>query len=231
MKPRFASRARSASCVRRDARRVGPVVDFNMRRKYMSGMMSRRQFITTTALGASVAVGTHFARSAGPDDAFDFTKPLDGWETISGKWTVEDVPGASLNGRALVQRATDNEYNVIVAPGGPYRNVDVSVRFKPISGSEDASGGIVVRFSEGRYYVVRANALEDNFNLYYYDRDRHQISGARVKAPALGQWHSLRISAEQDRIKGWLNDELLIDQRDKRFTSGRVGLWTKADSV
>ena len=143
---------------------------------------------------------------------------------------IEDVPGAS-RGKALVQRATNNAFNVIVAPGGPYTDVDVSVRFKPISGSEDASAGIVFRFSEGRYYVVRANALEDNFNLYYYDRSRHQITGARIKAPALGQWHKLRITAEGDRIKGWLNDQLHIDHHDSRFTSGRVGLWTKADSI
>jgi hypothetical protein len=47
-------------------------------------------------------------------------------------------------------------------------DVDVSVRFKPMSGREDASGGIVLRFADGRYYVVRANALENNFRLYYY---------------------------------------------------------------
>jgi hypothetical protein len=105
------------------------------------------------------------------------------------------------------------------------------VRFKPISGGEDASGGIVFRFSEGRYYVIRANALEDNFNFYYYDRGRRQITGSRVKAPALGQWHKLRITAEGDHIKGWLNDQLLMDHRDSRFTPGRVGLWTKADSI
>ena len=67
--------------------------------------------------------------------------------------------------------------------------------------------------------------------MYYYDRGRHQITGARAKAPALGQWHKLRITAEGDHIKGWLNDQLLIDHRDSRFTSGRVGLWTKADSI
>jgi 3-keto-disaccharide hydrolase len=89
----------------------------------------------------------------------------------------------------------------------------------------------VFRFSEGRYYVVRANALEDNFRFYYYDRGRRQIDGARVKAPALGQWHALRIRAEGDRIQGWLNDQALIDSRDERYKSGRVGLWTKADSV
>jgi hypothetical protein len=161
---------------------------------------------------------------------FDFTRPFEGWRTATGNWGIEDVSGAS-QGKALVQRATNNSFNVIVAPGGPYTDVDVSVRFKPISGSEDASAGIVFRFSAGRYYVIRANALEDNFNLYYYDWGRHQITGARVKAPALGQWHKLRILAEGDHIKGWLNDQLLIDHRDSRFTSGRVGLWTKADSI
>jgi hypothetical protein len=131
----------------------------------------------------------------------------------------------------LVQRATDNGFNVIVAPGGPYDNIDVSVRFKPMSGREDASAGIVFRFAEGRYYVIRANALEDNFNFYYYDRGRRQIVGASVKAPALGQWHKLRIIAVRDRIQGWLNDQALIDLRDSRFASGRIGLWTKADSI
>ena len=79
--------------------------------------------------------------------------------------------------------------------------------------------------------MIRANALEGNFNLYYYDRGRHQVDGASVKAPALGQWHKLRIRAEGDRIQGWLDGQALLDRRDSRFTSGRIGLWTKADSV
>ena len=182
-------------------------------------------------MGASMPIGDRGSWAAEPEVHFDFTRPLEGWETVTGKWAVEDVPGASQGGPALVQRATDSAFNVIVAPGGPFTDVDVSVRFKPMSGREDASGGIVFRFSEGRYYVVRANALEGNFNFYYYDRGRREITGVSVKAPALGQWHKLRISAEGDRIKGWLNDKLLIDQRDSRFATGRVGLWTKADSI
>jgi len=193
--------------------------------------VTRRHLMTAAAVaGASMSIGKRFAWSAS-ERSFDFTKPLDGWTTVSGKWAIEDVPGASQAGRALVQRATENEFNVIVAPGGPYDNVDVSVRFKPMSGREDASAGIVFRFSEGRYYVIRANALEDNFTFYYYDRGRRQLSDASVKAPALGQWHKLRVTAVGDRIQGWLNDQGLIDRRDSRFKSGRIGLWTKADSI
>ena len=192
--------------------------------------ISRRDLTAgAAALAASASVGRS-ATAAGAERRFDFAKPLDGWETITGKWAIEDLPDAR-GGRALVQRATENAFNVIVAPGGPYGDVDVSVRFKPISGREDASGGIVFRLADGRYYVIRANALEDNFRFYYYDRSRHQIDGATVKAPALGQWHTLRVTAEGERIRGWLNDQALIDRRDGRYTSGRVGLWTKADSV
>ena len=169
--------------------------------------------------------------SAAAGNQFDLSKPLEGWDAISGQWTIQSVPGASRNGMALVQRATDNEYNVIVAPGGPYRDVRVSVRFKPISGREDASGGLVFRFSEGRYYLVRANALEDNFRLYYFDRGRRMLSTTSIKAPALGQWHQLQITAQGDRIQGWLDEQVLIDERDARFASGRIGLWTKADSI
>jgi len=150
-------------------------------------------------------------KGAEPEMRYDFIQPLDGCETVSGTWVIEDVPGASQGGKALVQRAIDKAFNVI-APGGPYANIVVDVRFKPISGREDASGGIVFRFSESHFC-------------------RHLITGVSVEAPALGQWHKVRVTAESDHIKGWLNDQLLIDYRDGRFGSGKAGLWTKTDSI
>jgi hypothetical protein len=171
-----------------------------------------------------------------PDNApvrrFDFDKNgIEGWKTVDGRWSVEGMKDAPSGKRALVQRATENQYNVIVAPGGPYSDVDISVRFKPISGREDASAGIVFRFSDGKYYLVRANALEDNFRLYYYDQKRYQLATATVKPPALGQWHTLRVVAVANLIQAYLDSQLLLDHRDSRFRSGQVGLWTKADSV
>ena len=153
------------------------------------------------------------------------------WKTIDGAWAIEEMAGAPSRRRVLVQRAVENVFNVIVAPAGPYSDVEVSVRFKPMSGREDASGGIVFRFRDGTYYVIRANALENNFNLYAYDRGRREIAGVRVSAPALGQWHTVRVVAVGDHIQGYLDGTLRLDYRDSRFRSGRVGLWTKADSV
>ncbi len=168
----------------------------------------------------------------GPEIRFDFeTAGLESWTSVSGQWAIEEMADAPSGRKVLVQRATRNEFNVIVAPPGPFTDADVTMKFKPISGREDASGGIVCRFSDGKYYVLRANALEDNFRLYAYDRGRREIAGARVKAPPLGQWHTVRVVATGDHIQGWLDGAKLLDHRDSRFKSGRVGLWTKADSI
>ena len=209
----------------------------------MQNIMSRRRLVkmTLTIAGAFGVSGRALALAAQgeikvpdnlPVERFDFeTKGIDGWTTVDGEWAVEEMTGAPSGQKVLVQRATKNQFNVIVAPSGPYSDVDVAVKFKPMSGREDASGGVVFRFNDGKYYVVRANALEDNFRLYSYERGRRQIATARVKPPALGQWHAVRMVALGDHVQAWLDGQLLLDHRDARFRSGRVGLWTKADSV
>ena len=163
---------------------------------------------------------------------FDFEpQGIEGWKTVEGQWVVEEMHGAPSGQRVLVQRATANAFNVIVAPPGPYTDMDVSVRFKPMAGRDDASGGIVFRIAEGHYYVVRANALENNFRLYDYDRGRHQLATARVQPPALHQWHTIRVVAVGEHIQASLNGALLLDHRDARHRAGQIGLWTKADSI
>jgi hypothetical protein len=210
----------------------------------MQGVTMTRRAVLRTALGALGACSVTARRLVGaappelalpagtPEERFDFEATgLDGWTMVEGQWVLDDMMGAPSGKRVLVQRATKNEFNVIVAPPGPYADLDVTMQFKPMSGRQDASGGIVLRYADGKYYVVRANALEDNFRLYYYDRGRHQLASARVKAPALGQWHTVRVVAVGDHIQAWLDGALYLDHRDTRFRSGRVGLWTKADSI
>jgi hypothetical protein len=205
-------------------------------------MMPRRQWFKAAAAGLgafSVSRSRYLAAAPVeiklPDDTptrvFDFeTSGIEGWTSVTGQWAVGEVAGTPSGRRALVQRATTNEFNVIVAPGS-YADVDASMKFKPISGRGDASGGVVFRFDQEKYYVVRANALEGNLRLYSYDRGRRQIATARVSAPALGRWHTVRLVAVGDHMQAWLDGTLHLDHRDSRLTSGRVGLWTKADSI
>lgn len=203
--------------------------------------MSRRGWLTL-AMGAAARLGFGRAASAegadltlppgAAEERFDFeTGGIERWTVVAGQWTVEEMHGAPSGKNVLVQRATRNDFDVVVAPSGPYTDIDVSVKFRPMSGKEDASGGVVFRFTDGKYYVVRANALEDNFRLYSYDRGRRQLASATVKPPSLGQWHTLRVVAVGDRVQAWLDGTRYLDHRDTRFKAGRVGLWTKADSI
>ena len=81
------------------------------------------------------------------------------------------------------------------------------------------------------YYILRANALEANVNLYKYaggQRSGIKDGGAKVVA---GQWQELRLEIVGDRLRGSLNGQLVVEATDSTYKAGRVGLWTKADSV
>lgn len=184
---------------------------------------------------AKPAAGT--ARLSIPEPAdevrldFEEWKEAD-WTTLEGTWTVREVSDAPTGKHVLEQAATDKTFPVIVWNGDELGDVEVSVKFRPVSGEEDASGGIVLRSADRRYYVCRANALEGNFRLYTYaSGSRTQIAGVDVKAPAKGTWHTLSMIAVGDRIQCSLDGELLIDHKDAQFAKGKVGLWTKCDSV
>jgi hypothetical protein len=107
------------------------------------------------------------------------------------------------------------------------------VRFKPVGGTVDQAGGIAVRLADpDDYYVVRANALEDNVRFYrVVSGRRQQIQGANLKVAA-NQWHMLGLRAEGDRFAVSFDDKPLFAAQDSTFANpGKVALWTKSDSV
>jgi hypothetical protein len=150
-------------------------------------------------------------------------------------WSVvEDssVPG----GRVLAQTSrdqTDYRFPLAIYDRVNTRNVEVSVRFKPVGGQIDRAGGIAVRLADAdNYYVVRANALEDNVNLYrVVGGSRREIHGAGAKVTS-DQWHTLSIKAEGDRFTIGFDGTTLFTASDRTLAgTGKVALWTKADSV
>jgi hypothetical protein len=159
----------------------------------------------------------------------DLGKQNPKWHFVSGQWVRRPADGRQV----LAQVAVTQPWAVALLEDKKFTDADVSVRFRPLSGREDASGGIIFRARDGRnYFLVRANALESNFRLYtLVNGKRSTIASARVTEPQLGQWHTIRVVARGSKIQGYLNDALLLDHDDTTFTGGWVGLWTKADSV
>ena len=151
------------------------------------------------------------------------------WKFVTGKWTYRPSGGRQV----LAQIAETQPWAVALLEDQKFEDVDATVRFRPVSGKEDASGGVIFRATDGRnYLLVRANALENNFRLYAIVNGRRStIASAGVAEPKLGEWHRIRVVAKGPRIQAYLDDALLLDHEDKRVTPGWVGLWTKADSV
>jgi len=155
----------------------------------------------------------------------DFSKQESAWSIKKGQWSFE-------NG-VLKQSATNERFPLILLEKEKLSDVDISVKFKPISGRIDASGGLVFRaVDKDNYYIVRANALEDNFRLYTFKNGRRsEIASATVTPPTLGEFHTIRVVAKGEHIQAYLDGKLYIDHNDSSFSKGYVGLWTKADSV
>ena len=168
---------------------------------------------------------------AAPTD-FEFARTGQGGPA---QWTVTSDTSAAV-GLAIEQTSTDlTDYRFPLAIYQPVlaSNVDVTLRFKAVTGKVDQAGGIAVRLSDpDNYYVARANALEDNVRFYRVVKgQRSQIEGANTKVTA-NEWHQLGLRAEGPRFTITFDGKELFFATDRTIASaGKVALWTKADSV
>jgi hypothetical protein len=168
--------------------------------------------------------------------------PLPSFETgLTGKggpvrWELLQDESAPNNPTVLAETSGDrtgDRFPLAILKGFEARDVEVKVRFKPISGKVDQAAGLMVRVrDEDNYYIARANALEDNVRLYkVVDGKRRQFASVDVEVPK-GQWQELGLRVEGDRLTVSLDGKDLFSATDRTFAeAGRIGLWTKADSL
>jgi glycosyl hydrolase family 59 (putative galactocerebrosidase) len=170
--------------------------------------------------------------SGAPPTGFTFARTGRGGPA---EWIVVDDKTAA-GGRAIEQTSTDRtdyRFPLAIPAGVSAANLDASLRFKAVSGKIDQAGGIAVRLQDAdNYYVVRANALENNVRFYRVIHGRReQLEGANLKVTA-NEWHALGLRAEGDRFTVSYDGKTLFSVADKTFAAaGGVALWTKADSV
>ncbi len=152
------------------------------------------------------------------------------------KWVVLSDPTAPSKPNVVAQTSTDQtdyRFPLLIADEGSFQDLDLSVKFKAVSGSIDRAGGLVFRLKDpNNYYIVRANALENNYRLYHVVNGRRsQFAGANLKVTS-GEWHELRVEAAGNKITCYYDGNKKIEATDDTFKdAGKVGLWTKADSV
>ena len=110
---------------------------------------------------------------------------------------------------------------------------EIAVRFKGIAGRIDQGAGILFDLKpNGDYYAIRANPLEDNLVLWRFKRGtRSSVSWVRNVHTPTRKWHELKVIIKGNIVKGYVNGKQFIAYKLPDIVSGKVGLWTKADSV
>ena len=184
----------------------------------------------TMAAAAAIAETVNF------DDMKSGAAPA-GWtatQTGSGtaKWAIEKDESALSKPNVLKQSGVAT-FPVCFKNDTNLKDGFVEVKFKPVSGKEDQAGGVIWRVQDANnYYISRANALEDNITIY------HTINGKRVAFKNIntkvtsGVWHTLRVDFKGNKFTVTFDGNKVIDATDQSFTNaGKVGVWTKADSV
>jgi hypothetical protein len=171
---------------------------------------------------------------ATPDGRVACTQGLTGigrppdWQAVADPdgpdgWTLAEMGGDP----------TDLRFPLCISEQAVTRDVDATLRFKPLSGTRARVAGLMFRAqSANDYYVVRANALEDNVRFYRVVKGkREQLAGANIKFfPNV--WHTLGLKAQGDRFSIFYDGKTLFTAEDNTFAGpGKVALWTKADSV
>jgi hypothetical protein len=152
--------------------------------------------------------------------------------TGNPKWTVEKDDTAPSKPNVLKQSGQAT-YPVCLKDDTSLKDGFVEVKFKPVSGREDQAGGLVWRAKDANnYYVARANALENNVTIYHtVDGRRTEKKRVNVKV-ATNQWHTLRVEFQGSHFIVFADGDNALEWDDQTFTqAGKVGVWTKADSV
>ena len=173
-------------------------------------------------IGADKVQTWNFERDEPGRVAKGFTNEVGRWEVV-----------ATQEGRVLAQKAEnpDATFNVALVSGSSAKDLNLTVRVKPVSGKEDQGGGLVWRARDSKnYYIARYNPLEDNFRVYkVVDGIRTMLQDSRALRES--GWRSIRVVMKGDHIECFLDGKKLLDVHDSTWTeAGRVGLWSKADA-
>lgn len=204
----------------------------------LAGMLSRViVFLWLLSLPVrGVELVLNFGSAGAEQSPANFTNVVAG-EGQAGLWLarVDESLGAT-NNIALTQtrkNLKDEHFPMCIYQREKFDDFTLTTKFKIVDGLVEQMAGIVFRFQdEKNFYVIRASALGNNLRFYKVVAGiRSQPIGPSLEVKA-GEWYELKIECRGNKIHAWLNGrEAIPELTDTSFTTGKVGFWTKSDSV
>lgn len=165
---------------------------------------------------------------------------------VDGRQWIKGQPSAGLAAKArTIYGAKHEEFidSVKAYAYYPYavaKDIDefhdgaIAMRFRLIAGQLDQCAGILFNLkTNGDYLTVRFNGKEDNLVLWTFKNGKRSFvkKGSHEVPLKLGEWHRMRITVEGTQLRGWLDDEMLLEYTLPEPVTGKVGTWSKTDSV
>lgn len=188
---------------------------------------------TRTTAGGEIAAEPGRTYRWSFDDAAGGALPAD-LISVLGDWKVDADVAAASGPNVLRQtgRFKKPDFPRAIVKSLTFSDLRLAVRCRAEAGSVDQACGLMFRLVDSdNYYITRSNVLEDNVRLYrVVDGDRQQFASADVKVTGR-EWHMLEVVARGTSITVRWNGAPVITANDDRFAKGKIGLWTKADSI
>src|SRR6266705_3324596 len=190
----------------------------------------------TFALMTNLTIGATMAGTVNFDDLTTGAPPTGWTATKTGKgdskWEVVADDSAPSKPNVLKQSG-EATYPVCIKDDTSVKDGFVEVKFKAISGKEDQAGGVIWRCKDAdNYYIARANALEDNVTIYHTVKGRRTEKKRTEIKVSSNEWHTLRVDFQGSHFTVTFDGKKAIEWDDDTFKdAGKIGVWTKADSV
>lgn len=149
-------------------------------------------------------------------------------------WALKGDADSLFDSTALTLTASHSgtTFNLALARGTSFGDVNMRARVRAQTGHEDQGGGVLWRAKDAdNYYVCRFNPLENNFRVYKVQDGRRTELGSADVETRPKRWYTVRAQMVGDHITCYLDGKPFLDVHDATFTQpGMVGLWTKADA-
>jgi hypothetical protein len=205
-------------------------------------------------LAATFLVNLNKERVGGEPSRFlavvgDFVIAADGKDKVlqvDGRQWIKGQPSAGLAAKARTIYGSRHEefidsvkayayFPYAVAKDVPdFRNGEISMRFRLLGGQLDQCAGILFNLKpNGDYLTVRFNGKEDNLVLWTFKSGKRSFvkKGTEEVHLKMGEWHRMKIAVDGTQLRGWLDDKLLLEYTLAEPVAGKVGVWSKTDSV
>jgi len=181
-------------------------------------------------LSLLLLAATYTPRTISQSWKLNSSEALDRLESVSGKWEIATLP--KQNQPFLSQAIKYADFPKALIKDKDYYDFDASVRLYLSSENQDTqSAGLILRYRNlYSFYMLFINSKDKRITL-----TKASLGGLKVvkrveHAFDPDHWYDLKAVCYLDKIKGYVDGELLLDALDETSTGGKVGLVTAGTS-